>query len=39
MVWRGVAQAEIKPEMTPDKRQKLLQDAVREVLERFPPKK
>jgi len=39
VVWRGAAQAEIKPGMTADKRHRLIQDAVREVLTRYPPRK
>jgi hypothetical protein len=38
-VWRGAAQAEIKPGMTAEKRHKLIQDAVRDLLGRYPPRK
>jgi len=38
-VWRGAAQAEIKLGMTAEKRHKLIQDAVRDLLDRYPPRK
>ena len=39
VVWRGVAQAQIKPGCADGKkREALLRDAVREVLKRYPPK-
>ena len=38
VVWRGVAQAEIKPGMTTEKRRQLIQEAVRELLAKYPPK-
>ena len=38
VVWRGVAQATIKPDAPAAKREALLRDAIREVLKRFPPK-
>ena len=38
VVWRGVAQASIKPDAPAAKREALLRDAIREVLKRFPPK-
>ena len=39
MVWRGAAQAEIKPNLTQEKRHRLIREAVRELLDRYPPKK
>ena len=39
IVWRGVAQAEIKPGTAQDKRAQLIREAVRDVLAKFPPKK
>ena len=39
VIWRGVAQAEIKPGMPVEKRRKLIQDAVKELLAKYPPKK
>ena len=39
MVWRGAAQAEIKPDMNVEKRHRLIREAVRELLDRYPPKK
>jgi hypothetical protein len=38
MVWRGVAQAEIKAGLTVEKRHQLIRDAVREVLGHYPPR-
>ena len=38
VVWRGVAQAEIKPGMPTEKRRQLIQEAVRELLAKYPPK-
>ena len=38
VVWRGVAQAEIKPDADNKKRESVLRDAVRSLLRRFPPK-
>jgi hypothetical protein len=38
LVWRGSAQARIVPDRTPQERTKLIRDAVREMLERFPPR-
>lgn len=37
-VWRGAAQAEIKPGMTAENRHKLIQEAVRDLLGRYPPR-
>ncbi len=39
VVWRGVAQAEIKSGLTTEKRRQLIQDAAKELLEKYPPKK
>ena len=38
VVWRGVAQAELDLERPPDERRQRLEQAVREVLAKFPPK-
>ena len=38
VVWRGAAQAEIKSGMPVEKRRKLIQDAVKELLAKYPPK-
>ncbi|MGH9148478.1 MAG: DUF4136 domain-containing protein, partial [Vicinamibacterales bacterium] len=38
VVWRGIAQAKIKWEDDAEKRTKLLREAVRDLLRRFPPK-
>ena len=38
VVWRGVAQAEIKPDMEFKKREALLREGVRDLLKRYPPK-
>lgn len=37
VVWRGVAQAKIKPDAATDKRTALLREAVRDLLKKFPP--
>ena len=39
IVWRGLAQAEIKPGMPQDKRTQLIREAVRDLLAKYPPKK
>jgi uncharacterized protein DUF4136 len=39
IVWRGIAAAEIKPELSDDKRTALIREAVREILKRYPQKK
>ena len=39
IVWRAVAQAEIKPGTPPDKRNALLREAVVHLLAKYPPKK
>ena len=38
VVWRGVAQAQIKMDADPKKREALLREAVRDLLRRYPPK-
>ena len=38
VVWRGVAQAEIKMDATDAKREALLREGVRDLLRRYPPK-
>ena len=38
VVWRGVAQAEIKSDMERKRREDLLRGAVRDLLKRYPPK-
>jgi hypothetical protein len=38
VVWRGVAQANIKMDATAKKREALLREAIRDLLRRFPPK-
>ena len=38
VVWRGVAQAQIKMDATDRKRETLLREAVRDLLKRYPPK-
>jgi uncharacterized protein DUF4136 len=37
-VWRGWAQAEVKTGVAPAERERRIQEAVRRILERFPPK-
>jgi hypothetical protein len=39
VVWRGVARAELAFDATDEKREKVLREAVRDLLRRFPPKK
>ena len=39
VVWRGVGEAQIKMDLGQDKRVALVNEAVREILERYPPKK
>jgi hypothetical protein len=39
VVWRGVAQAQIKTDAATEKREALLRAAVRDLLKRYPPKK
>ena len=38
IVWRGVAQAELKMDTEPKKREAVLREAIRDLLRRFPPK-
>jgi hypothetical protein len=38
VVWRGVAQANIKMDATDKKRESLLREGVRDLLKKFPPK-
>jgi hypothetical protein len=38
VIWRGIGEAEIKPDMTEEKRTALLREGVRDLLRRFPPK-
>jgi hypothetical protein len=38
VVWRGVAQAQVKPDTDGKKREALLREGVRDLLKRFPPK-
>jgi hypothetical protein len=37
LIWRGAAKADINAVRTPDKREKLLNEAVQKILENFPP--
>ena len=37
LVWRGTAQARIEPSNSPEERQRRINEAVRKMLERFPP--
>ncbi len=37
LLWRGSAQARIDPARSPEQRTRLIQDAVHEMLDRFPP--
>lgn len=39
VVWRGVGEAQIKMDLDQDKRVALVNEAVREILGRYPPKK
>ena len=38
LIWRGLAQAEVWVTSTPEEREKRINEAVRKMLERFPPK-
>ncbi len=38
MIWRGVAKADINNADTPEKKEKLINEAVQEILKNFPPK-
>jgi hypothetical protein len=37
MIWRGAANAEVQNIDTPEKREKLISEAVHEILKKFPP--
>ena len=37
LVWRGTAQARIDPSNSPEERQRRINEAVRKILDRFPP--
>lgn len=37
LIWRGSAKAELDSTMTPEKAQKLINEAVQRILENFPP--
>jgi hypothetical protein len=37
MIWRGVAKAEINSANTPEKKEKLIKEAVNEILKNYPP--
>ena len=39
VVWRGVAQAKLKFDTDPKKREAILREAVSDLLKKFPPKK
>lgn len=39
IVWRGIAEAKIDWEVSQEKRESLLREAVRELLKKYPPKK
>jgi Domain of unknown function (DUF4136) len=39
VVWRGIGEAKIEMGLEQDRRRKLLEEAVREVLKRYPPKR
>jgi hypothetical protein len=38
VIWRGAAQAEVKPDSSKEKRESTVRDAVRDMLRQFPPK-
>jgi hypothetical protein len=38
VIWRGLAQAEIKPDATNERREKLLRESVRDLIKRIPRK-
>jgi len=38
MIWRGVAKAEVQKTNSPEKAEKLINEAVQEILKNFPPK-
>jgi len=37
LIWRGSAKAQINTDKTPEKREKLIAEAVQKILEKFPP--
>ena len=37
MIWRGSAKAEVQNIMTPEEREKLINEAVKKILKKFPP--
>ena len=37
LIWRGSAKAQISTDKTPEKREKLIVEAVQKILEKFPP--
>lgn len=39
VVWRGIAETEVEPSKTDDERKTRIQEGVRKMLEKFPPKK
>ncbi len=39
LIWRGTAKAEIVPDAAPEQREARIREAVRRMLERFPPKR
>ena len=39
LVWRGIAEAKIQPELSDAKRRALIPEAVREIAKQYPPKK
>jgi hypothetical protein len=38
LVWRGTGEAEVRPDMRPEDRERRLNEAIAKILERFPPK-
>lgn len=39
LVWRGTASDAVDPDLTPSEREERIQEAVREILDQFPPNK
>jgi len=39
LVWRGIGEAKIQPDLSDAKRRALIPEAVREIAKRYPPKK
>jgi hypothetical protein len=39
VIWRGIGEAQIKMDLNLERRSALIREAVREILERYPPKK